>query len=222
MSLYPWYSSNMSETASLQKPSAREKLLELAETAILQKGFGATLIDELVVGAGITKSGFFYHFKDKSDLAKALLERHFERDNVILDGIFNRARELHDDPLHAFLIGLKLFSEMLDQLPNLHPGCLVASVCYQEQLFKREIRELNAKGVLAWRSRFRDHLDEIVARHPPRIEVDLDMLADMLSTLVEGGIVMAKTLREPKIIAQQVMLYRAFVQSVFTSEGRSA
>lgn len=222
MSLYPWYSSNMSETASLQKPSAREKLLELAETAILQKGFGATSIDELVVGAGITKSGFFYHFKDKSDLAKALLERHFERDNVILDGIFNRARELHDDPLHAFLIGLKLFSEMLDQLPNLHPGCLVASVCYQEQLFKREIRELNAKGVLAWRSRFRDHLDEIVARHPPRIEVDLDMLADMLSTLVEGGIVMAKTLREPKIIAQQVMLYRAFVQSVFTSEGRSA
>ena len=106
MSLYPWYSSNMSETASLQKPSAREKLLELAETAILQKGFGATSIDELVVGAGITKSGFFYHFKDKSDLAKALLERHFERDNVILDGIFNRARELHDDPLHAFLIGL--------------------------------------------------------------------------------------------------------------------
>lgn len=212
----------MSETASRQKPSAREKLLELAETAILQKGFGATSIDELVAGAGITKSGFFYHFKDKSDLAKALLERHFERDNVILNGIFNRARELHDDPLHAFLIGLKLFAEMLDQLPDLHPGCLVASVCYQEQLFNREIRALNVKGVLAWRCRFRDHLDVIAARYPARIEVDLDMLADMLSTLVEGGIVMERALREPHILARQVLLYRAFVQSVFAGDGRTA
>jgi TetR/AcrR family transcriptional regulator, transcriptional repressor for nem operon len=27
----------------------------------------------LIAGAGITKSGFFYHFKDKGELAKALL-----------------------------------------------------------------------------------------------------------------------------------------------------
>lgn len=212
----------MSQTASRQKPSARERLLELAETAILQKGFGATSIDELVAGAGITKSGFFYHFKDKGDLAKALLERHFERDNVILNGIFNRARELHDDPLHAFVIGLKLFAEMLDQLNELHPGCLVASFCYQEQLFNREIRELNAQGVLAWRTRFREHLDEIAARYPARVDVDLDRLADMLATLVEGGIVMSRALREPQILAQQVMLYRAFVQSVFARDDRTA
>lgn len=205
----------MDERVSRQKPSARERLLELAEAAILQKGFSATSIDELVVGAGITKSGFFYHFKDKGDLAKALLERHFERDNTMLNGIFGRARELHDDPLHAFLIGLKLFAEMLDQLPALHPGCLVASFCYQEQLFNREIREMNARGVLAWRIRFRQHLDEIAARYPAHTDVDLDELADMLSTLIEGGIVMSRALREPRILSKQVMLYRAFIQSVF-------
>lgn len=212
----------MDEAVSRPKSSARERLLELAEAAILQKGFGATSIDELVAGAGITKSGFFYHFKDKGDLAKALIMRHFERDTTILDGIFGRARELHDDPLHAFLIGLKLFAEMLDQLPEVHPGCLVASVCYQEQLFNREVRELNAKGVLAWRRRFRDYLDAIAARYPVRGDIDLDELADMLSTLVEGGIVMARALREPRILARQVMLYRAFVQSVFQSDARTA
>ena len=45
-----------------------------------QKGFAATSIDELIAGAGITKSGFFYHFKDKTELAKALLLRYLERD----------------------------------------------------------------------------------------------------------------------------------------------
>jgi TetR/AcrR family transcriptional repressor of nem operon len=208
----------MHETMPQPKVSTRDRLLDLAEKAVLQKGFGATSIEGLVTGFGITKSGFFYHFKDKSDLAKALLHRHFVRDDVILDGIFGRARELHDDPLHSFLIGLKLFAEMLDQLPQAHPGCLVASFCYQEQLFNREIRELNAKGVLAWRIRFRDLLDEIVERHPPRAEVDLDALADMLSTLVEGGIVMTRALKEPRILAEQIMLYRVFIRSLFAAD----
>ncbi len=200
------------------KPSARERLLELAEAAIIQKGFAATSIDELVAGAGITKSGFFYHFRDKSELALALLRRHFERDNEILDGLFNRARELHDDPLHAFLIGLKLFAEVLTDLPENHPGCLAASICYQDQLFNREVRELNTRGTLTWRTRFGAYLEEIARVHPPRIEVDLQALADMVSALVEGGIVLNKVLREPKLLATQIMLYRSFVQQVFARD----
>jgi hypothetical protein len=39
---------------------------------------------------------------------------------------------------------------MLAELPGgAHPGCLVASYCYQEQLFSRDIRELNRSAVLA-------------------------------------------------------------------------
>ncbi len=205
----------MHETMPEPKVSTRDRLLDLAEEAVLQKGFGATSIEELVTGAGITKSGFFYHFRDKSDLAKALLLRHFERDTEILDGIFGRARQLHEDPLHSFLIALKMFAEVLDQMQAMHPGCLVASICYQERLFNREIRDLNAKGVLAWRIRFRAHLGEIADRHPPRSDIDLDDLADMLSTLVEGGIVMTRTLMEPGILARQIMLYRMFIQSLF-------
>ena len=56
--------------------ATRERLLDLAEEAVLQKGFGATTIEELIVQAGITKSGFFYHFRDKGDLAQALLRRY--------------------------------------------------------------------------------------------------------------------------------------------------
>lgn len=200
------------------KPSARERLLELAEVSVIQKGFAATSIDELVAGAGITKSGFFYHFRDKSELALALLQRHFERDNEILDGLFNRARELHDDPLHSFLIGLKLFAEVLTDLPENHPGCLAASICYQDQLFNREVRELNARGTLTWRTRFGGYLEEIARVHPPRIEVDLQALADMVSALVEGGIVLNKLLKEPKLLATQIMLYRSFIQHVFARE----
>jgi len=197
------------------KASARDRIMDLAEAAVLQKGFGATSIDELVAGAGITKSGFFYHFKDKGDLAKALLERYLERDHAILEDIFNRSRELHEDPLHSFLIALKLFAELLESLPESHPGCLAAAFCYQDQLFSREIRDLNAEGILAWRRRLLGYLEEIAVLYPPRFEIDLVTAADMLATLVEGGIILSRVLKEQDVLAQQVLLYRSFIQSAF-------
>jgi TetR/AcrR family transcriptional regulator, transcriptional repressor for nem operon len=211
--LHFWYSMRMS--ATLKRESARERILDLAEAAVLQKGFGATSIEELIAGAGISKSGFFYHFRDKGELAKALLVRYLERDRAILDDIFARADALNDDPLHGFLVGLKLFADMMAEMTEVHPGCMVASVCYQEQLFDREIRELNRDAMLAWRVRFRERLDLIAAAYPPRIAVDLDDLADMISVVVDGGITLSKVMRDPPMLARQVLLYRSFVRAVF-------
>lgn len=201
-----------------KRPSAREKLLDLAETAVLQKGFASTSIEELIAGAEITKSGFFYHFRDKGDLAKALLLRHLERDDEILNNLFREADALNEDPLHGFLVGLKMLADMLADMPGRHPGCLVASYCYQDQLFDREIRELNTQGVLAWRQRFRERLDRIARRYPPRIDVDMEALADMASALVEGGIILSMVLKQSSALPKQVMLYRAFVRAVFSPE----
>jgi hypothetical protein len=37
----------------------------------------------------------------------------------------------------------------------------------------------------------------------------------MLATLVEGGIILSRVLKEQFILAQQVPLYRSFIQSAF-------
>jgi TetR/AcrR family transcriptional repressor of nem operon len=66
----------------------------VAEAAILEKGFAATSIDELIAAVGITKNGFFYHFKDKSELAKTLLVRYVAREDALFDDLFRRADEL--------------------------------------------------------------------------------------------------------------------------------
>src|ERR671912_962123 len=76
----------------------RERIMDLAYQSIVEKGFAATSIEELVEAAGITKSGFFYHFRDKDDLAKQLVARFIERDTRILDDLAARARSLSDDP----------------------------------------------------------------------------------------------------------------------------
>ena len=205
----------MSSAAPKRKGDARERILEVAETSVLEKGFDATSIDELIAAAGITKSGFFYHFRDKTELARVLLTRYIDRENGIFDELFGRADELNDDPLHGFLVGLKMLAELVADLPNGHPGCLIAAYCYQDRLFDQQVRDLNARSVLAWRQRFRARLDNIAERYPPRIAVDLDDLADMLSAVADGGIILSKVLRDPMAMPRQILLYRDFVKAVF-------
>jgi AcrR family transcriptional regulator len=200
----------------------RDRILDLAYEAVIRKGFAATSIEELVEAAGITKSGFFYHFRDKSDLARQLLERHQASNEIFLDALAERARELSDDPLHSFLVFLKLYAEdMRDHLTNM-PGCFIAAVTSQDQSFDRDVVQMNAAGILAWRTRFLEWMEAIAAAYPPRREVDLTAMADAVLTLSSGGVTFSKALRDPDCIARQVLLYRESVRLIFAGPDSNA
>jgi AcrR family transcriptional regulator len=203
------------ETRPEPRNDTRQRILDVAQSAVLEKGFAATSIEEIIAEVGITKSGFFYHFADKGELARALLERYVEREKVLFDDLFARADELSEDPLHAFLIALKFFGEMFENLPKSHPGCLTAAYCYQDRLFDKQVRELNAAGLMAWRRRFLARLEKIAERYPPRMPVDLVDVADMISALADGGIILSKALQEPQALPRQILLYREFVRTLF-------
>jgi len=193
----------------------RERILDVAYDSIIHKGFAGTSIDELVEAAGITKSGFFYHFRDKGDLARQLLIRFLAEDDAIMDRLTLRAQQLVDDPLQRFLLFLNLYAETLDEMEGLHPGCLVAAVVYQEQVFDREVRRLNTEAVMRWRSRFMTWLEAIEARYTAAIPIDREALADALSAVVEGSIVLSKALNDDKLMGKQIRLYRDMVKAAY-------
>ena len=193
----------------------RERLLDVAYDSITQKGFAATSVEELVEAAGITKSGFFYHFKDKSDLARQLFERFLAEDEGIIDTLVRRARELSDDPLQSMLIFLNLYAQMMDDMETLHPGCMVATVTYQERLFDSEMKRMNVEYLLRMRARFRQWFEEICETSPPRSECDLDALSDQLTVIVEGAIIYAKALQDRQLMGKQTRLFRNHIKLLF-------
>jgi TetR/AcrR family transcriptional repressor of nem operon len=196
--------------------ATRERILEIAESAVLAKGFGATSIEELIAEAGLTKSGFFYHFKDKNELALGLLQRYEGQNDRLLDQVFGRARQLSDDPLQSFLIGLTLFSERVAALPGGHPGCIVATMSYQDRLFDRAVRAEVTRITHEWSKYFRKLLDEVAALYPPREPVDLDQLARMVCCSIDGGIIMGKALAHPGVLPEQLLMVRTHIKLLFS------
>ena len=77
------------------------------------------------------------------------------------------------------------------------------------------VRDLNTKAVLNWRKRFRERLELIAARYPPKSPVDLDDLADMLSVIADGGIILSRVVNDKQALPRQIMLYRDFIRAVF-------
>ena len=190
----------------------RNRIMDIAQSAILTKGFEATSIEEIVADAKITKGGFFYHFKDKNKLAAALIERYIAEEDRIFDDIFDRAADLTDDPLQRILIGLKFLADLFDDLEGGHPGCLVATAAYQDRVFDRHVRQLNKQAVLGWRARFAAMLEATGDLYTRSDECGLRDLADMFSTIMEGGIILSKALDDRRIAGRQIMLLRSFVK----------
>ena len=70
----------------------RERLLATAEALILEKGFSGTTIHDIVQASELSKGAFFFHFKHKADLARAVVERFWKNDYELFRGFAERAK----------------------------------------------------------------------------------------------------------------------------------
>lgn len=193
----------------------RENILGIAEQIILQKGFSGTSIDEIIEASNITKGGFFYHFKGKEDLAKHLMLRYQVADDHFFNTLFERADSLSEDPLQQMLIFLKLLAEAMGNLPTTHPGCLVASFTYESQQFNDDVKQIVCDCIVGWRQLFIKKLAAISEDYSMKIETDIMELADMLTSVIEGAIILSKAFNEPDRLVKQILEYRNYIRLLF-------
>ncbi len=183
----------------------RDRILEIATALVLDRGF-----------AGTSKGAFFYHFPSKADLARALINRFAERDREVLEQTLARVDKLSRDPLQRLLLFVGLFEEQFAALDSVPAGCLFATYCYEAQALEADTVDVGARAVRLWRERLLGLLREVAAVYPPRLEVDLESLADTFTVVIEGGFVVARILGEPAVLARQLRHYRNYLELLFT------
>ncbi len=204
----------------------REKILQATEDLILESGFSATSIDRVLESTGLTKGAFFYHFKNKEALTRAVIDRYSRREQLQITAVLDRARNMTRDPLQQLLICIGLLIEGMEteirEAGRLNPGCLYGSYAYELPVVDSEARQTMRETVVAWRTAIRRQLDRIVERYPLRSEVDLDTLADNLLAVLEGGLILGRLLDDAQKTIEQLKLYRNHVELLFSSPREGA
>ncbi|MDJ0569867.1 MAG: TetR/AcrR family transcriptional regulator [Pleurocapsa sp. MO_192.B19] len=198
-----------------KKKNTKERILDNAEALTLEKGFAGMSIDDILKATEITKGAFFYHFKTKAELARALVERYWANDYKLFEQFSKRADELSEDPLQSMLIFLKLFEEFIEQLEEPPAGCIFASYVYEIHQFDVGIREFIADGFKQWHKLYEHRIELIIKKYPPKIEIDTGELAGTIICIIEGGFILSKSLQDPKLIARSVRQFRRYLQLIF-------
>jgi TetR/AcrR family transcriptional regulator, transcriptional repressor for nem operon len=196
----------------------RNRIMDEAQTLIIQQGYAATSIESIIANAEITKGSFFYHFKGKGDLALQLVKRFADVDKKLLADTLGRAEKLSQDPLQQLLIMMGLYEEMFEGFSEETPGCLFASYVYESNLMSDEIRAIIVDAVRSTTERIAAKLEEAKSIHPPRIAFDARSVADLFTTSFEGAFVMARTLPEKDTMLDQLRHYRTHLRLLFGVE----
>jgi TetR/AcrR family transcriptional repressor of nem operon len=202
--------------------ATRTRILDATQALVLEHGFAATSIDQILAAVGITKGAFFHHFASKEALADALMERFAATDEAMLNETFAKAERLSDDPLQQLLLVVGLIEEAFRGLSDPLPGCLIASYCYENDLMTARSRAAIRASLVGWRKALAAKLRRAVELHRPERAVDLDELADMLNVIVEGAYVMSRALEQPSLIAEQLRHYRNYLELLFSVEKPTA
>ena len=80
--------------------ATRERILRVAERLMIEQGYNATTLDQVIAESSSSKGAFFHHFGSKSDLAVQLTERYVDADLAHLAAGLDATRHI-DDPSPA-------------------------------------------------------------------------------------------------------------------------
>lgn len=195
--------------------ATRERILDSTAALLLDRGYGATSIEEVCKAAGVTKGGLFYHFDSKEQLTSAAIERFFA--GLVAAGESKRSGDdsAAVDALDAYTASLPVLIEG----PLLTKGCLLGAMAMQTTESHPEVHS-SAKAALGeWRGALVT-LFEAAAKEC-RVKADAGELADGLLAAVEGGLLLDRSGVSSGAAVAAVNHFRNYVSSVFRqAEGK--
>jgi TetR/AcrR family transcriptional repressor of nem operon len=195
--------------------STKAKIMDVAESLVLEHGFGATSIDQILEQTGLTKGAFFYHFKSKNQLADALIRRYVERDDALLHDLIGQAENLSRDPLQQILIFVTLLHDVMESLEGPLPGCMIASFVYQFEEFSTDTKSVVINGFDEWHKVLDEKFRQVLEKQPPKVDVSATELVDTLLALFEGGIILSMMVSQSNALSVQIKQYKNYLELLF-------
>jgi TetR/AcrR family transcriptional repressor of nem operon len=194
--------------------ATKERILDTAERLVIDNGFAATSLDQVIAEAGTSKGAFFHHFTSKLDLARALVDRYAAADLAHLDQAAARAQAAASDPAERVIAFIRVFEAGAGELMAAQSGCLYVSVLTERQLALGGTRAQIASSIASWRATLAGMLREALADRPAAAAIDIDALADHLFVTFEGAFILSRAMNDPRHMRAQLTVLRQLVESL--------
>ncbi|HET9793944.1 MAG TPA: TetR/AcrR family transcriptional regulator [Thermoanaerobaculia bacterium] len=170
--------------------STRERLIEAALYLFWLKGYEATSVADILERSGVNSGSFYHFFKRKEDLLVAVLQLYIDSlDTVILAPV----RERFSDPVERVFGILEFYRQNL-VATGCSYGCPIGRLALEIAPEQTEVRRRLAENFDGWTAAVERLLAEDRGRFPAG--TDLATLSKFVLTVMEGGVMQARTHRD--------------------------
>lgn len=184
----------------------RDRLLEVAAQLFLEQGYEATGLAAILKAAGVNSGSLYYFFKSKEDLLVAVLDRYLELLHpCVLEPVYSRER----DPIKRVFGILEGYREMLE-MTECRQGCPIGNLALEMGEKSEPARERIALNFDNWCKAIRQCLTDAGQRLPE--DLDRDQMATFILTVMEGGVMQARTHRSIEPFDTSVAMLRDYFE----------
>jgi TetR/AcrR family transcriptional regulator, transcriptional repressor for nem operon len=207
---------NQEHPSLTEYANTRDKIIAIAEQLLFDQGFSGTSLNDVMKVANLSKGAFFHHFKGKEQLGFAVLERWADADDDLIKKFVARANTLGEDPLQIAIIFIKLFEEWLTELEEPLGGCLLASFTYENARFDTSMRDYIEQRLTGWMAIYSGIFDNLAEKQTPKQpDVSAQGLTELLASIIEGGLLMARAMNDRNYLVRQLKQFRRHLVLLF-------
>ena len=201
-----------------EKPTSdtRARLVMTALRMFWEKGYNSTSIADVLKGAEANSGSLYHFFPGKSDLLVAVLELYHEGIGPMLlqpawDGV--------NDPVERIFALLGRYRKSLQDTDCFY-GCPIGSLALELHEPDLPVRVMLAKNFATWIDAIEACLNE--ARSNFVLEIDAREVAQFVLTVMEGGVMQARTFRDIDYFDAAVRQLRQYLELLQGRSGPSA
>jgi AcrR family transcriptional regulator len=185
-------------------PKTRDRIVHAAMELFWEKGYGSTSIADILARAEVNSGSLYHFFPGKQDLLVAVLDSY--RDGI-RPMLLEPAWEGVEDPLERVFALLAKYRELIVQTDACY-GCPIGSLALELHEPDPIVRERLAENFDGWTRAIRECLEAAGDRLPAG--TDRAALAEFVLTVMEGGVMQARTHRDVAYFDRAVVQLKAY------------
>lgn len=194
----------------------RTRIVQAAMELFWEKGYASTSIADILGRAEVNSGSLYHFFPGKQDLLIAVLEAY--RDGIG-EMLLEPAWAGVDDPVDRVFALLAKYRSLI-VATDCEYGCPIGSLALELHEADPAVRRLLAENFQGWVDAVASCLEEARGRFPAG--TDAKALAELALTVMEGGVMQARTHRDVGHFDRSVAQLRAYFDALMTKQGEAA
>jgi TetR/AcrR family transcriptional repressor of nem operon len=147
--------------------------------------------------------------------ARELVKHYAVNDLKKVQEFDRRSEEASEDPLEQLLEFLKLFETYISNSDDPAPGCMYAVFTYESRQFDPDVLDLVSDTLRQWTSIYVRKFQKVMDRYQPALPVSPRQLAEMIVSVIEGGLVLQRAHGDTDTTRRQSEQFRNYLKLLF-------